>query len=330
MKSMSADTSRTDGMPRGTVAADSTPEIGAAGTASRGETRGMVEVLLAMALAGSSVVIGKILSVRIPVFLSVELSLCAALAAILPAQIVKRRELRLLRPRELLSMFFQALFGIVLFRALTLSGLRLTSAMSAGVITSAAPVAMALLARAVLGERIGKAGTVGICLAVSGLLFLNLSGAAGGARTGHLAGNLLVVAATVCEALLTIFRKTSGGRIGSITNTTVLVAMSAVMMLPPALRDMRSFDLAGVGTVGWLSVIYYGAVATVIAYILWGDGALRIPASRTGIATAALPVTALFLSALVLGEPLRLPHLAGCAAVITGIIIGRKRHTGGT
>jgi drug/metabolite transporter (DMT)-like permease len=197
--------------------------------------------------------------------------------------------------------------------------------MSAGVITSAAPVVMALLARAVLGERIGKAGTVGISLAVAGLLFLNLPGAGGGARHGQLAGNLLVLAATACEALLTIFRKTSGGRIGSITNTTVLVAMSAAMILPLALRDLRGFDLAGVGTVGWLSVIYYGSVATVIAYILWGDGALRIPASRTGIATAALPVTALVLSALVLGEPLRLPHLAGCAAVIAGIIIGRKQ-----
>jgi drug/metabolite transporter (DMT)-like permease len=289
----------------------------------------MVEVVLAMGLAGSSVVVGKLLSVRIPVFLSVELSLLAALAAILPAQIVRRRELSLLGARELLSMFFQAFFGIVLFRAFTLSGLRFTSAMSAGVITSAAPVVMAVLARVVLGERIGKPGTIGICLAVSGLLFINLAGPALGAEPGHLAGNLLVLAATVCEALLTIFRKTSGGRIGSITNTTVLVAMSAVMILPLALLDLKGFDLGGIGTVGWLSVIYYGAVATVIAYILWGDGSLRIPANRTGIATAALPVSALVLSALILGEPLRLAHLAGCAAVIVGIIIGRKQREGG-
>jgi drug/metabolite transporter (DMT)-like permease len=289
----------------------------------------MVEVVLAMVFAGSSVVVGKLLSVRIPVFLSVELSLLAALAAILPLQVARRRELRLLGTRELVSMFFQALFGIVLFRAFTLSGLRFTSAMSAGVITSAAPVVMAVLARVVLGERIGKAGTVGICLAVAGLLFINLSGPGSRAEPGHLAGNLLVLAATVCEALLTIFRKTSGGRIGSITNTTVLVSMSAVMMLPLALRDLAGFDLAGIGVVGWLSVIYYGAVATVIAYILWGDGALRITANGTGIATSALPVSALVLSALVLGEPLRLPHVAGCAAVIAGILVGRRRREGG-
>jgi len=291
----------------------------------RGEARGMGEVVLAMALAGSSVVVGKLLSVRIPVFLSVELSLCAALAAILPAQIARRREIRLLGVRELFLMFLQALFGIVLFRAFTLSGLRSTSAANAGVITSAAPAVMAVLARVILGERIGRAGSLGVCLAVAGLLLINIFGLARGAEPGHIVGNLLILAATVCEALLTIFRKTSGGRISSVTNTTILVAMSAVMMLPLALLDLKRFDLGRIEIVGWLSVIYYGAFATVIAYILWGDGALRIPASRTGIATAALPVSALVLSALVLGEPLRLPHLAGCAAVIAGMMIGGKR-----
>ncbi len=310
------------------------PEVMGAG--SRRETLGMIEVVLAMALAGSSVVVGKLLSVRIPVFLSVELSLFAALAAILPAQIARRREIRLLGARELFLMFLQALFGLVLFRAFTLTGLRFTSAANAGVITSAAPAVMAVLARVTLGERMGRTGSLGVCLAVAGLLLINPFGIAGGAEPEHMAGNLLVLAATVCEALLTIFRKISGGRISSVTNTTILVGMSAVMVLPLALVDLRGFDLGKVEIVGWLSVIYYGAFATVIAYILWGDGALRIPANRTGIATAALPVSALVLSALVLGEPLRLPHLAGCAAVIAGMIIGsqpgrrKEKHNGRT
>ncbi len=295
---------------------------------SRDERRGLLEVVLAMALAGSSVVVGKLLSVRIPVFLSVELSLCAALVAILPAQIVRRRELLLLGHRELLYMFLQALFGIVLFRVCTLSGLRFTSAVNAGVITSAAPAVMAVLAAVVLKERIGIAGAGGVGLAVAGLLLINLWGNPARGSHGYLVGNLLVLGATVCESLLTIFRKSSGGRIGSITNTTVLVAMSALMMLPFALLDLRGFRLRQIEIVGWVSLVYYGAVATVIAYILWGHGALRIPASRTGVATAALPLSALVLSALVLGEPLRPIHLLGCAAVVAGILIGRKSEGG--
>jgi drug/metabolite transporter (DMT)-like permease len=290
-----------------------------------GEIRGLIEVVLAMALAGSTVVVGKLLSVRIPVFLSMELSLCAALVAILPAQIARRHELRLLKGRELAWMFLQALFGIVLFRGLTLYGLRLTSAISAGVIMSAGPAVMAILAATALRERIGAAGMAGVFLTVAGLMLVNLWGQSTRAGPGYLAGNLLVLAAMLCEALLTVFRKSSGGRIGSVTNTTVLVAMSAVMSLPLALRDLRNFSLDRIELVGWVSVIYYGAVATNIAYILWGHGALRIPATLTGLATAALPVTALALSAILLGEHLGPIHLVGAAAVIAGIIVGRKK-----
>jgi drug/metabolite transporter (DMT)-like permease len=291
----------------------------------RSEIRGLIEVLCAMSIAGSTVVVGKLLSVRIPVFLAMELSLVAALIAILPAQIIHRAELRLLKGRELAYMFLQAFFGIVLFRSLTLYGLRLTSAISAGVITSAAPAVMAVLAAAALRERIGPAGVAGVLLSVAGLLLVNLWGRSGGTGPGYLAGNLLVLGAMLCEALLTVFRKSSGGRVGSVTNTTVLVAMSALMTLPLALRDLRGFSLDRIEVVGWASVVYYGAVATNIAYVLWGRGALRISATMTGLATAALPVTAVVLSAVVLGEHLGLVHVMGAAAVIAGILIGRRQ-----
>jgi len=288
------------------------------------QQRAFVEVLLAMALAGSTVVAGKLLSARVPVFLSVELTLLAALAAILPAQLARRRELLRLGPRELGYMALQAFFGIALFRVLTLYGLRLTSALSAGVITSAAPAVMAVLAAVLLGERPGGRAVAGVALTVGGLVLVSAWGPGAPAVPASLPGNLLVLGATVCEALLTIFRKRSGGAVGSVTNTTVLVGMSAAMLLPLAAADLRHYCLARIDLVAWAAIVYYGAVATVLAYILWGRGALRIPASRTGVATAALPVTALVLSVLVLGEPLQVPHVTGCAAVVAGMIVGRK------
>jgi drug/metabolite transporter (DMT)-like permease len=299
-------------------------ECGRPAEYSRQSVRGLVEVVAAMTLAGSSVVVAKLLASRVPVFLSAELSLIAALVVIAPAQIVRRRELALLSLRERGDMFLQALFGLVLVRVCALSGLRLTGAAEAGLITSAAPAVMAVLAALMLRERIGGRGLAAIALAVAGLLAISLWGAPVSDRRGVLTGNLLVFGATVCEAFLTIFRKSSGGRIGSITNTAVLAAMSAAMLLPLALLELRRFGLSGIGAVGWLSVGYYGAVATVVAYILWGHGALRIPATMTGLATAAMPVSALALSTLVLGERLAPAHLVGCAGIVAGIVVGQK------
>lgn len=290
--------------------------------------RGLLEVLLAMVLAGSSVVVGKVLSLRVPVFLAAELSLGAALVVLAPLQVARRRELRLLDRRELGWMFLQALFGMVLFRVLTLNGLRFITASQAGLITSASPAVMGVLSAMVMRERIGPLGLLGICLTAAGLLLANLPGLHA-AQDRFLPGSLLVLGAVVCEALLTVFRKRSGGRIGSITNTTVLVAMSAAMLLPPALADLRGFPLSSLGTTEWAAMAYYGAVATVIAYVLWGHGALLIPASMTGMATAAMPVSALVLSAVILAEQLTLPAIAGCAAVVAGIITGSVRRSPG-
>lgn len=289
-----------------------------------GELLGMTEVALAMALAGSSVVVGKVLSARLPVFLSAELSVCAALVSCLPVQFVRRRELSLLGRRDLAYMFLQSVFGMVLFRVFTLNGLRLTTASTAGLITSAAPVVMAVLAALVLRERMKPRGLVAAALAACGLLLLNLRGGGTPWDGRVLLGNLLVLAATVCEALLTIFRKRSGGRVGAVTNTTVLVAISAVLLLPFALWDLKGYDLSRVGVEGWLAVGYYGAVATTIAYILWGDGSIRIPASRTGTAMAAMPLSAMVLSALVLGEIPGPVHLAGAVLVVGALVAGRK------
>ena len=291
---------------------------------SRREVLGLIEITAAMALAGSSVVVGKVLSVRVPVFLSAELSLCAALVTMLPIQATRLRELRLLNMRELTSMFFQALFGIVLFRICTLYGLHFTSAAHAGLITSAAPILMAVFAALFLKERMGFRGAAGILLAASGLVLVNVTSAAGQPAAHAMAGNLLILAATVCEALLTVFRKSSGGRISCVTNTTVLVAISALVLLPFALLDLRGFGLGAIDTYGWAAVIYYGAVATTTAYMLWGDGAIRIPATRVGVATSAMPVTALCLSALVLGETLGASHIVGCLLIIAGILVARR------
>jgi drug/metabolite transporter (DMT)-like permease len=296
---------------------------GAMGGAGASEMRGLLEVVGAMILAGSSVVVGKILSTRVPVFLAAEASLCAALLAIAPAQIARRAELSRVGRRELAYMFLQAAFGIVAFRVLTLHGLRFTSASSAGLITSASPVIMALLAALLLRERPGPREWAGIGITIAGLLLVN---GAAGAEPGALLGNLLVLGATACEALLTILRKSSGGRIGSVTNTTILAAMSALMLLPFALLDLRSFPLSAMDPTAWAAIIYYGAFATVIAYILWGHGALLIPASRTGMATAAMPVSAVLLSVIVLGERLSVACIIGCAAVVGGIVVGTPRH----
>ncbi|MBU2510787.1 DMT family transporter [bacterium] len=281
---------------------------------------GTVEILLAFSLAGSSIVVAKLLSLRVPVFTTGVLSLIVAFICMLPVQWTKRREIKRLNRREIGLMLLQALCGIVLFRIFTLYGLRYTSAADASIITAATPAVMALLSVLLLKERLRFNVMLGVLAALGALVMINLGSLKPGELSGSFFGNLLIFCAVVSEVLLTIFRRFTKAGISSITNTTLLSLFSILMMFPVALVELQTFDLLQMTIQDWLAILYYGAVATAAAYILWGDGALRIPAAYTGVACVSMPITALLLSSFVLGETLTSMHLVGCVLAVTGIL----------
>ncbi|MBL4768393.1 MAG: EamA family transporter [Rhodobacteraceae bacterium] len=70
------------------------------------------------------------------------------------------------------------------------------------------------------------------------------------------------------------------------------------------------------------SVAYYALVPTVFGFTLWYKGAASTRTSDAALMTAVMPVAALALTALVLGETVSVRQSMGCAKVIIAIILG--------
>lgn len=174
--------------------------------AFQGQVRGMVPLVLAMALAGSSVVVAKSLTGTLPVFVISFTTQLVAFLVLLPMAASRWKEFTALDLRDWCSLFMQALCGIVLFRVFTLYGLQHTGAVQAGVIMGTTPAVLTVLAILMLGERPTPGGMAGVGCAVCGMMLLNLASVQGGGG-GNLIGGLLVFGAVVAEALFTIFRK---------------------------------------------------------------------------------------------------------------------------
>jgi drug/metabolite transporter (DMT)-like permease len=281
--------------------------------------KAMAMLLAAMALAGSSVVVGKMLVVSLPVFLTAFSSLLVALCCMLPLMVGRFAELRRLTQREWGYLMLQGWCGIVLFRVLTLYGLHFTGAVQAGLITGATPAVLALLSATFLGERFTRCSVLAIVLAVAGCLAINFD-IGSEPREGHLAGGVLVGAAVVCEALFTIFRKRISASVAATTNTFVLICSSLLLLAPPAAVELIWLELSPSSS-DILAVFYYGAFATVVAYLLWTAAVGQVSGMMAGVATAAMPVTSVFLAMMVLGEQPHLLHLAGALLVIAAILV---------
>ncbi len=300
-------------------------------------------VLLSMIFAGSNIALGGILSAQLSSVAIGFFSLAVALLVVLPLQIRHRDELRRLSRRDWMHMFYQAFFGIVLFRVLTVEGVALTSSVEAGIILSATPAAMTILAVLLLKERPHRRKLFAVILAVVALILVNLGpGTAAdgpsdrsntptsagtetvddhsGVARNRLVGNLLILAAVFSDSLMTIFRRKSGQRVSHVTNTTVLLTTSFAIFGLAMLVERPSIGPMSGETLLLIAVI--GVFGTTVGYLLWGYGAARIPAATTAVTVVALPITAMVLGVVLLDELVTLHHVAGSTVGIASMILG--------
>lgn len=281
-----------------------------------------LNLTLAMIIVGSSVVAGKLMVAELPVFLASALRFLLALLILLPILYIREGGLPRLSRRSWLTLGGQSLCGSFLFTVFLLYGLNHTGPSSAGILTATTPACMGLIAWLFLKDRPNRRTALGIALSVMGVVTINLVGSEGGVSgPDPLLGNALVLGAVVFESLFLLMRKTVNEPLSPLAASTIISLYGLVWFLPVGAYEMTTTDLATVSLTGWLTVAYYGAFVTVLAYVFWFAGITRVAASTAGVFTAVMPVSALVLSVLVLGEPVGWAQLTGCGCVLASILL---------
>jgi drug/metabolite transporter (DMT)-like permease len=97
-----------------------------------------------------------------------------------------------------------------------------------------------------------------------------------------------------------------------------LVAASA-MLLPLVVLLDRPWALPAPSTAGWVALIGIAVPCTALAYLLFFDLIARAGANNTALVTLLVPVSALLLGAIVLGEPITFNALGGMALIAAGL-----------
>ncbi|WP_419785650.1 DMT family transporter [Pseudodesulfovibrio sp.] len=279
----------------------------------------------AMVLVGSSVVAGKIMVAELPVHLASALRFALALAILVPLLRLREGGLPRISLRSWLLMGLQSLCGSFLFTVFLLHGLEWTGPASAGVITATTPACMGIVAWLFLRDKPTLRIGVGILLSVLGVAAVNVGSLTGQAEAvvggGPLAGNLFVLGAVFFESLFLLLRKTVPEPLSPLAVSTIISFFGLLWFLPGGVAEACSMHFSDVSSVGWLTVAYYGVFVTVLAYLFWFAGIVRVAASTAGVFTAVMPVSALILSALVLDEPVGWPQIAGCGLVLGSILL---------
>jgi drug/metabolite transporter (DMT)-like permease len=277
-------------------------------------------LLAAMMLTGANVAFGKAVIVAFPIYVFVLFRfVISTLALSLVVRLEDGPKLGDMSRGQWRDLILMSLLGMVGFTVLMFEGLKRTAAADAGIITATLPAVVALLSLAG-GDRLSRLQWTAIALAVAGLVLVQASGAASGPST--LLGNLLVGGAVLCEASFVVLGKRLAPPYRPLRLALGANLVGLVLALPLAGIDLADFDVAAVTPAMWMLGIWYSLAASVICLWLWYRGLPYVETWLAGLATAAIPVSALAIAALYLGETIGGIRIAGAALVIAGIVLG--------
>ena len=248
---------------------------------------------LSMALVGSYVALSKPLAAIFPVLLLAWLRFGIGGVAMLH-WLKKPPDEPPLTPRTRRLLFLESFLGNFLFTLCMITGVKLTTAVSAGVILAAIPAAVAVLSWLFLRE-----------------------GAA------HLAwlGNLLLIGAVLCEASYAVIGKSLTASLSPRRISALINGWGFVLSTPFGLWLAWRFDFGAVPASMWVLLVFYALAACMWTVWLWMTGLKSVPAAQAGVFTVLLPISAAAVGVVALGERLSTLQLLAYGVALTGVLL---------
>lgn len=249
------------------------------------------------------------------------LRFAAALAAMAVLRAFKIIRIRV-TIADYISLLPLAIFQPILYFAAETAGILLTSASYAGMMIAAIPIFVAILSAIILREHPNRLQVVFIIASVAGVIFIIYMDNQSIAGVNPL-GTLALLGAVAAAAFFNIASRKASTKHSPLEITWVMMIVGAVSFNLIALVQHQF-----AGTVGsylapladlWLTVLYLGVISSVGAFFLYNFLLSRVTATQGSVFANMVTVVAITAGVVFRGETIFWYHLAGTAAILTGV-----------
>ena len=250
------------------------------------------------------------------------------IASLLFAPYLRGFRQRIKKPGDLKWLVLMALFEPCLYFLFEGYALKLTTSAQAGTVAAMLPLMMAAGAHYVLGEHVARKTLIGFSMAIVGVILLSLGGEATESAPNPILGNFLEFMAMVSATGYMLSLKTLSGRYTTWFLTAVQAFVGALFFVPlglwalpdAAAQAAAQPDLLLPG----LAVLYLGTAITAGAYGLYNYGMGKLPANLAAGYINLIPVVAVLLGWLLLGETFTALQWAAAALVLAGVFVSQS------
>jgi drug/metabolite transporter (DMT)-like permease len=260
---------------------------------------------LRVAIAGLSMVPAYIICSRLPAFAD-----------------ARRARERGFTGRDLWTFFYLGFFGVVVNQMCFTMGLRYTSVSHAAVIVGMGPIYTLALAVLFRLERATWHKVVGMAIAFAGVAVLASENGIS-PRSPSLLGDSITMTGSIGFAIYAVLGKRVAGRYDALTMAAFNHFAGAIIILPVALHQVRALAaLSGWRAIpwqGWTALLYMAVCSSAMAYIFYYWLLRYLEASQLSAFTYLLPVLAVILGIVLLGERGSAMQILGGALALGGV-----------
>jgi len=207
--------------------------------------------------------------------------------------------------------------------ALQWLGLHYTTATSATLYLSTAPIFILLLAAPLLGERIAARQWLGVATSFAGVVLIGMQGRL--LQPSFNVGDLCALASMAMWGSYTVFLRMRHDTLDIVEFLAMVCLLGLVFMAPWVVVEYFVGMQLQLTAVGSAAVLYSAIGSLLLAYAGWSYVVKRMGASRAGATMHLMPAMAVVLAAIFLGERPYWYHFAGVLLILAGVALASMR-----
>ena len=194
-----------------------------------------------------------------------------------------------------------SMIGIVGNQLLYVTGLSLTTAINATLLSTTIPVFTLFVSILIGYDRPSMRRVIGITLAVIGVVYL-VNPARADLSPHTTTGNLLLIANSLFYAVYIVISKDLFERYGALNVITWIFLVGSIVTIPLGVYSLQNEDFSAIGAGVWVTVALIIIFPTVGAYYLNAWALTKVPPSTVAVYIYLQPLIAFGFAPLLLGE----------------------------
>jgi drug/metabolite transporter (DMT)-like permease len=229
-----------------------------------------------------------------------------------------------LRKGQILPVFLLGLTGVFCYNLFFFKGLKLIEASRAAIIIANNPIFIALFSALFFKEKLNSLKVTGILISVSGAIIVISRGNLLEILQGNLGlGEFYIFLCVISWVIFSLLGKVVMADLSPLSSVAYSSITGTVLLFLPALREGMA-DCVYYSISDWWNIFYLGFFGTVLGFVWFYEGINHIGPTKAGLFINFVPISAILLAFVILGEPLTLSLLIGTLLVSTGVYLTNR------